>query len=220
MSFEEVKKAIVSELKGETKSKILDIIVEEFIPIAQDYMEINPPFEGEGSPSLNDTVKSFRELLSTQYDSNIIVTNDEISIGFADKRSLGAGVVDVSRAEGLEWVNFYISGHRNRKVFLDLELISDMIREGDIQELDLFRFERTVDGYMDDNSVIKFGKGVLLDIDRFEQDGWPEILPDSELGRITGGIEKDFMFITNALSKINKENTVGKGIEKAMSGIK
>jgi hypothetical protein len=229
---------ILSILKEEvilnSKENFISLVVEEFKPILHDFLSIrNPSFEGEYQDSEESILEAFKEFISGDFDKNISVTNDGISIGVGDKEALGFGLTDFSTSEslsGFKWVYPYIDGTRSEYIFLNAEkipsLLFDLVDSKAISReevgfyLDRLNFYTGVSPQSLElrrsGKLLLFAGGVLIEPDFFFQDGWDKVLSPEYF---SSNIETGYKFLENVSNRISEENIFQTAIENTIKRI-
>lgn len=170
------------------KNYVTDILVEEFRPIAADYVNIRN--NGETKVELSDVVSAYRAMTENNFEENVKISLKGVTIGLGDEVRLGYSSIDYSEefdTSDFRWFSAYLKGIRRKYILINRNVITqsylDSLVENKVISLDernhfverlnvYYSSGPELESLITNGQVFKFAGAVLLDPDFFFYEGW------------------------------------------------
>jgi hypothetical protein len=204
-------------VKTSIKNYVVGVLVEEFRPIASDYVNIRN--NGTTKVEISDVMSAFRLMMENNFEENVKISLKSITIGLGDEVRLGYNSIDYSEefsVSDFRWFSAYIKGVRRRYILINRntitqsyldELVENKVISFDernhfIERISLYYSSNPeVKELITEGKVFKFGGAVMLDPDFFFYEGWDLIHSPSFVAL---NIENNVNYFSRVFSRLGE----------------
>jgi len=197
------------------KGPIVNILVEEFRPIAIDYSNIR---NNSNTPiSYEDILTSYQNVVLNSYEEGVSISTSGIEIGLLNDQQFGMYNTDYSEEFSLgdfRWVSAYLNGIRRKYILIDKgqitpKFLEDLVQNNVISSEERDHFVERLNTYygvsaeslslLTEGKLFKFSGAILAEPDFFFQDGW-DLIHSPEY--VAGNIEVSGSYIQRVYSRL------------------